>query len=82
MVSLITDSLPPSEYRIGSNPQRKERLYVLYLETECRRRLGVLRRFTEYAVDMTAVNKEVTNSEVTDEKEIYVGYGADSEETE
>lgn len=31
---------------------------------------------------MTAVNKEVTNSEVTDEKEIYVGYGADSEETE
>lgn len=40
------------------------------------------KRFTEYAVDMTAVKLEVTNSEVTDEKEIYVGYGSDSEETE
>ena len=31
-------------YRIGGDLQRKERLYVLHMETECRRRLGVLGR--------------------------------------
>ena len=31
-------------YRVGGNLQRKERLYVLHMETECRRRLGVLGR--------------------------------------
>ena len=29
-------------YRVGGNLQRKKRLYVLYLETECRRQLDVL----------------------------------------
>ena len=70
---MLSDDDPDQEFNIEKyvSDQRAMRL-----------KLSKGKRFTEYAVDMTAVPKEVTNSEVTDEKEIYVGYGSDSEETE
>ena len=46
-----------------------------------RLKLSRMEKFTGYEVDLTAAEKEVTNSDDTGEKEIYVGY-SDSEETE
>lgn len=70
---MLSDDNPDQEFNIEKyvSDQRAMRL-----------KLFKGKRFTEYAVDMTAAQQEVTNSEVTDEKEIYVGYGSDSEETE
>lgn len=66
---MLSDDDPRQEFNIEKyvSDQRAMRL-----------KLPKGKRFTEYAVDMTAVNQEVTNSKVTDEKEIYVGYGSDS----
>lgn len=65
---MLSDDDPGQEFNIEKyvSDQRAMRL-----------KLPKGKRFTEYAVDMTAVNQEVTNSEVTDENEIYVGYGSD-----
>ncbi len=70
---MLSDDDPRQEFNIEKyvSDQRAIRL-----------KLPKGKRFTEYAVDMTAVKQKVTNSEVTAEKEIYVGYGSDSEETE
>ena len=67
---MLSDDDPRQEFNIEKyvSDQRAMRL-----------KLPKGKRFTEYAVDMTAARQEVTNSEVTDEKEIYVGYGSDTE---
>ena len=70
---MLSDDNPEQEFNIEKyvSDQKAMRL-----------KLSKGERFTEYDVDMTAVKQEVTISDAPDEKEIYVGFGSDSEETE
>ena len=70
---MLSDDNPEQEFNIEKyvSDQRAMRL-----------KLSKGERFTEYDVDMTAVKQDVTISDAPDEKEIYVGFGSDSEETE
>ena len=70
---MLSDDNPEQEFNIEKyvSDQKAMRL-----------KLSKGERFTEYDVDMTSVKQEVTISDAPDEKEMYVGFGSDSEETE
>ena len=70
---MLSDSDPNNEFDIEKYVKKRKKMKLTLTSKDC---------ITGYDIDMTNTVKEVVKSEMSEEKEIYVGYNSVSEETE